>query len=318
MMLKKMNNTVLSYVGMVVVVLIWGTAFLFNTSALKQYSPIMLVAVRGLVSVIVLCACAGKRLKLINASYLKIAIPTGLMLAGGYITQLMGLTLTTPAKNGFYSEISCVVVPALMIFLTRQTPSFLKIIFSILCLLGIGVIGFKGGALADMFYFNIGDVLSLASGVFYAGNIAVTAVYAKNKDTFVYTSIQFVALTIAAFALSPLLEEVRFSWNVTGLLNILYLGVFCTAVCFLLRVACLKNVDATVVSVVMPFSAVITGVLSVSIGMEGLTWNLVVGGLLMIATIIGSELCDVHSKKKKEKNDATKSNADVLSPDEVE
>ena len=88
----------------------------------------------------------------------------------------------------------------------------------------------------------------------------------------------------------------------------------------MLRVACLKNVDAAVVSVVMPFSAVITGVLSVSIGMESLTWNLVVGGLLMIAAIIGSELCETVLKKKKEKKDkdATKLSVDELSHNEIE
>ena len=298
MKLNKKNNTVASYVGMIVVVLIWGTAFLFNTSALDQYSPIMLIAVRGLVSVVVLAACANKKLKLINASYLKIAIPTGLMLAGGYITQLMGLTMTTPAKNTLYSEISCVVVPVLMIFLTRKTPSILQTIFSVLCLVGIGIIGLNSANIAELFAFNVGDLLSLASGVFYAGNIALTAVYARNKDTFVYTTIQFAALTVAAFSLSPLLEEVKFSWSTTGILNVLYLAVFCTAICFLLRVACLKNVDATVVSVVMPFSAVITGVLSVSLGRENLTWNLLVGGGLMIAAIIGSELCESSKRKK--------------------
>ena len=127
-------------------------------------------------------------------------------------------------------------------------------------------------------------------------------------------------LTVVSFALSPLIEEVRFSWSAIGLLNVLYLGVFCTAICFLLRVACLKNVDAAVVSVVMPFSAVITGVLSVSIGMESLTWNLVVGGLLMIAAIIGSELCEAVLKKKKEKKDkdATKLSVDELSHNEIE
>lgn len=302
MNLKKMNTTVTSYVGMIVVVLIWGTAFLFNTSALDQYSPIMLIAVRGLVSVVILIACTNKKLKLINAKYLKIAIPTGLMLAGGYITQLVGLSLTTPAKNTLYSEISCVVVPVLMIFLTRKTPSILKIIFSVLCLVGIGIIGLNSGNIKDIFSFNVGDLLSLSSGVFYAGNIALTAVYAKDKDTFAYTTIQFVVLTVVAFALSPLLEEVRFSWSTEGILNILYLGVFCTAICFLLRVACLKNVDASVVSVVMPFSAVITGVLSVSLGREPFTWNLLVGGVLMIAAIIGSELCEVRRKKKQKNN----------------
>ena len=48
----------------------------------------------------------------------------------------------------------------------------------------------------------------------------------------------------------------------------------------------MKHVDASVVSVIMPFSAVITGVVSVIFGIDTLSFNLVAGGLLGVAAVI--------------------------------
>ena len=68
----------------------------------------------------------------------------------------------------------------------------------------------------------------------------------------------------------------------------------------------MKYVDATVIAVMMPFSAVIAGVLSVIVGMDELTTNLVVGAVLGLAAMLicafGDAISDRKAKQDTDKN----------------
>ena len=60
----------------------------------------------------------------------------------------------------------------------------------------------------------------------------------------------------------------------------------------------MKFINATVVAVMMPFSAVVTGTLSVIVGMDELTTNLVIGAILgltaMLVCAFGDRLSEKH------------------------
>jgi drug/metabolite transporter (DMT)-like permease len=63
----------------------------------------------------------------------------------------------------------------------------------------------------------------------------------------------------------------------------------------------MKHVDATVIAIMMPFSSVITGVLSVIIGYDTISSNLIIGAVLGFSAIMLSGLADVFETKKHEK-----------------
>ena len=68
----------------------------------------------------------------------------------------------------------------------------------------------------------------------------------------------------------------------------------------------MKHVDATVVAVMMPFSSIIAGVLSVLVGMDELSVNLVLGGLLGFIAMIICAFGDMVSEKKKQREQSLK------------
>jgi Na+(H+)/acetate symporter ActP len=55
-----------------------------------------------------------------------------------------------------------------------------------------------------------------------------------------------------------------------------------------------------VVSVIMPFATVLTGVWSIVGGMEAFTWELLIGGVIVMVAILLAEVGD-SLKKEKEK-----------------
>jgi drug/metabolite transporter (DMT)-like permease len=76
------------------------------------------------------------------------------------------------------------------------------------------------------------------------------------------------------------------------------LALVSNVLCWYLRTYSMKYVNPTAVSVIMPFSAVITGVVSVLIGMDALSLEFVFGGLISLVAVILSSIGDIKYEGK--------------------
>lgn len=302
----KMTKKVWAYVALVAVVVIWGLAPLISNAKWVEgkYSPAMLMTCRGLISAVALGLMNIKKLKKLNKEYFKIAIPTGLFLSAGYITQMTSYLYTTPGKAAFLENVSVIIIPIVIYLCTKEKPTWLKVAACALCFVGSGIIALKGGV-DDFWSIGLGEWLAILSGVFYGVNIAATGIYSKKLDSSLFVFIQLSLLTVISLGYSLIVEwgiqgtmAISFEWE--SILCILFLALISTALCWALRTSCFKYIPVVVVAVVMPFSSVLTGVLSVALGMDELTWNLVVGGVIILAAILIAELGDVFKEKKAE------------------
>ena len=302
----KTSKKVWAYVALVAVVVIWALAPILSNSKWIEgkYSPAMLTGVRGLISAIALGLMNIKKLKRLDRSYFKVAVPTGLFMAAGYICQMSSYLYTTPGKSAFLENVSVIVIPIVIFICTKVRPTALKVLACVICFIGSGIIALKGGA-EGFWQIGLGDFLAMLAGVFYGVNIAGTGLYSQKLDATLYVFIQLSILAVVSFAYSFLVEgaiqgtiAISFEWQ--SVLSIMALALISTALCWSLGARWFKHIPVVVVAVVMPFSAVITGVCSVLIGMDTLTWNLVVGGLVVLGAILLAELGDVFEKEKKE------------------
>ena len=297
------KKRVLSLIGLIIVVILWGIApvvskYLFDRN---YYSPALLVAVRGLLSCIAMLVfiLITKGFKDVNKSYL-ICIPAGLFLGAAYLFQFIGLDSTTPAKNTFLESISCIAVPICLFILVREKPTIPAICAAVACLIGSFVLCGKGWNFSEMFTSpTVGDILSAIGGIFFGIDIAFTKVFAKNKNPFVYVFFQLIILTIMSFAYAlPFEKGLAFSWLFPNLMILVFLGVICTAVCWVLRTISIKNVSAVTCAVLMPMAAVIATITSIICKTEQFSWNVVVGGLIITLAIVISGVFDALADKK--------------------
>ena len=72
----------------------------------------------------------------------------------------------------------------------------------------------------------------------------------------------------------------------------------------------MKHVDATVVAVMMPFSSIIAGALSVIVGMDTLSVNLVLGAVLGFVAMLVCAFGDIMADKKESARRKTQEIAD--------
>ena len=299
------KKRVISFIALVIVVILWGVVpvigkYLFNSSF---YSPSLLIAVRGLIATItmVLFILITKQYKVLNKSYL-ICIPAGLILGAAYLFQFIGLETTTTSKNTFLESFSVIATPITLLIIIKEKPSVATIISCILCLVGAFFLCGDGWDFSSLFKAPTkGDIYSAIGGALFGVNIAFTQVFAKNKNPFVYVSIQMGILTIMSFIYSLAFERpLLFSWDIKNILIVLFLAIICTAGCWIVRTYSVKNINATTIAVMNPMSAVIATSIAIIIGQENFNFNLLVGALIIIASILISSFAQIKKDKLEE------------------
>ena len=302
------NKRIIAFIVLLGVVILWGMAPVASKAIFDAeppaYSPGMLIALRGLFSIVAMAIFINKGFKKINKSYW-ICIPAGLILAAAYIFQFVGLKYTVPSKNTFLENISCITIPIFMFIFVREKPTWYSIVSALICV--VGSLFLVGNGFDFLHFFRsgniLGDGLSAIGGLFFGLDIAFTKVFCKDKDPLIYVFLQLCVLTVVSFIYTFAFEgavfhEMHFTIDWLPVLEVVFLGVICTAVCWVARAWAMKSIDAVTVSVLVPLSAVVASVLSIAFKMEEFTWNLLIGGLIILLSIAVSAIFDYRKECK--------------------
>ena len=300
------KKKIIAFIVVVLVVIMWGVAPVMTKAIYEAepalYSPGMLTALRGLFAVVAMAIIINKNFKKINKSYL-ICIPAGLILGLAYIFQFVGLKYTEPSKNAFLENICCITIPIFMFIFVREKPTWYSILSAVVCVVGSIFLVGNGFDIMGLFTHTnlLGDGLSAIGGLFFGLDIAFTKVFCKDKDPLIYVFLQLCVMTAISFIYTFAFEhavfhEMHFTLDWLPILEVVFLGVVCMALCWVARAWAMKYIDAVTVSVLVPLSAVVCTVLSISFKMESFTYNLLIGGLIILLSIAISAIFDYRKE----------------------
>lgn len=295
------NSKGFAYAGLILVILLWGINPLVTLYFYQYYSPTIRISFAALVCALSLLIISRKKLKLLNKTYFRLAIPTGLFMAAANVFQKIGLQYTTPAHYAFLENLSVIIVPILSIFFIKKRPGILTIIAAILCMASSFLLTGMSNASGNSAF--IGDLLCASAGICYGVNIAATGAFAKKLYTPLYLMIQmFVEFFISGIATivfhATKIESIQFDFHWRLIVANIAVAFITNTLCWLLRTKALRTLDASVVAVMSPFSAVITSVISILIGKDTLTLTLIISIGLGLLSIILSALGDIQSERK--------------------
>lgn len=292
------NSKFSAYLGLIFVIFMWGVSPLVALYFYNFFSPTIRVFMGAFTGSIALFLISFKKLNLLTKKCFKLAVLTGVFLATANILQKIGLKYSTPTHYAFLENLSVIVVPIILFIITKKKPSFLTISAAFLCLASsfvlTGVFGEKNALFS-------GDILCALAGAFYGVNIAVTGTYAKEVYVPIYlmlqTATEAVISLISAIVFNATgIEKVFFTFDIKLIVaNTIYVLISAT-LCWLIRTNAMKKVDPTVVSVMMPFSSVITTIASIIMGSDTLSLNLIIGVVLGLAAVIMSSFGDIRKK----------------------
>ena len=295
-----------AYTAIFIVVAVWGISPVFNYYIYEYISPSVCTALTGLTAATALLLLSIRRLHLLNRSLVRLAIITGIFNSAASLLQKIGLPYTTPSSYAFLENLSCVTVPVLMFVLVRQRPGVIRILSSLICIIGCFILSGIDLTSGDV-SFGIGELLCALAGIFYGVNIAGTGAFSGKMYAPLYIFVQMCVHTVistgVAIALnfitvngSPL-ETARFCPDVWPVLAVIAMGLITNVICWVMRTNAMKKINATTVAVIMPLSAVVTGLVSVAMGIESLTPSLAVGGSICVVAAIMSSLPEKQKRK---------------------
>ena len=292
----KTKKGIFGKLALLFVAVAWGSSMVVIKGSTDYLPAGTLLAMRFTIASIALAIVNNKKLKQLNKEYLKSGIIIGLCLFCAYFTQTVGVMLEMPGKSHFLSSAYCVFVPFLGWLVLRKRPDKFNIIAAIMCAVGIILVSVAGG-----FSISFGDSISILSSVFWASQIIAIAKWGEDKDPVLITMLQFMVCAVLAWVYTLTLEDVSsIQWHSSAITGVLYLGLICSGLCFLLQTIAQKTEDPTSVSIILSFENIFGIVFGVIFFNEQLTVRSVTGFTLMFLAIIIAETKLSFLFKKKE------------------
>ncbi len=299
--------------ALVVVTLIWGSTFVIVKHTLDTVSPFVLISARFWAATVALCiaylvvhservselwkcklgtlkslhltlkqAKRTPRLFVSTTSVIRDGFFTGLILAGGFITQTLGLMTTEAGKTAFITGLNVVMVPVFSIFLLRKPPARTTMIGVLLATVGLGFLTLdKNLTLAP------GDVWVLICAAFFALHIIVTDRISPRHEVLTFTLVQMLTVATVSLVAALFLERGSLIPPLSAVPAVLYLGVAATALVFGLQTWAQRHTAPTRTALIFILEPVFAAVFAVIFTHERLVKQEWFGaGLILLGMLV--------------------------------
>jgi drug/metabolite transporter (DMT)-like permease len=270
---------------LVVATIIWGGTFVATRAGLDYVSPMLIIAIRFLASFAILApvlTLAGRAWW----RHARVGAVLGVVLAGGYILQTVGLQFTTAARSAFLTYLFAILIPPLQLLVSRKPLSAGN-------LAGLFVV-FAGTVLLTHPWsadgWNAGDLITIASAVCFGLFIVLIDRFAQDVPAIDLVPVQFLVAGSIAIAGALLVEPIVFVWHPAALITVGYLTLLGTVGGLGLQTVFQvysTPVRATTIYALEPVFAAFFGVLVLS---ERVGPIELAGGAVILAGVLLSEL----------------------------
>lgn len=270
-------------IGMLLTIgFMWGAAFVFMKDAIAQQPFMDFLATRFTLATILLLLIQPKQLSGFTVGDLKIGIPAGALLAGTFITQTIGLELTTAAISGFLTGLYVVFTPLLGWLVFRNRVSGRVGVGSLVALSGLGLLS---GAAASSVELQIGQIWLIACAVIAGFHFIVLGRFSSGMSSYRLTTVQIatVAAICWAFALQ---DGYQAPPNEGVWVAVVFTAAFATVFAFWGQTWAQARLDPARVAIVMSSEVIFAALIAVAVGQEVLSVATMLGGALMFGAML--------------------------------
>jgi drug/metabolite transporter (DMT)-like permease len=260
----------------------WGAAFVLMKDAIAQQDLYDFLATRFTIAALAMALLQPQRVLAIRARDLKVGLPLGVVLAGGYITQTIGLDLTTAAISGFITGLYVVLTPILAWLVVRRRPSK-KLALAV----GFAVIGLLliSGATATSLELQLGQLWLLACALLFALHIFLLGEHGGKSNPYTLAMIQIAGVAAVSWVFA-LADGYQAPPNGQVWTAILFTALFATILAFWLQTWAQTVLDSARVALILTSEVVFAAGIAVAVGQEQLALQTIFGGALMVVAML--------------------------------
>lgn len=284
-----MSRQTKAFLFLVIVAFIWGSGFIATEFAIRSDMPAEgIMALRFTSAALVLGVLNLKKLRAGNVPAARRGIVAGIILFAAFYAQTIGQGMTTVSHTAFLTATNVIMIPFFLWFLERRRPSARIALLSAAVLLGVGLMSLK---FEDGFAVSPGDAIVFLCAAIFALHIIYIGKYCFKDDPTVIAFWQlFAAAAVSVLMMLLMGKTPNHGQLAEGFLPTLYLGLFSTCLCYFLQTHAQQDVPPAQAGIALSLEGVFGTLFSILLGLEILRLNMVLGGLLITLSVIGTQL----------------------------
>lgn len=270
--------------GLVYCSAVWGTTFFVIKDALNSADPIAFVGYRMLLAALCLLPLILFSKRKIAAN-LKEGALFGFILVILYITQSVGLQYTSASNAAFILGLFVVFIPLCLWLFFKFKILGVQWLASLMAVAGLWIItgGING--------INKGDVLAIISAMAYAWHVVLTNKYVRAEaDVVMLMFHQFWMCGVFCIMLAAGMGHPLAITSSKGYFALGYLVLIPTLSAFFVQLYAQKVIHPLKVSLIFAAEPVFGAAFAWTFGGESFTYSALIGGLVIVAAIVVSEL----------------------------
>ncbi len=267
--------------------LIWGAGFIAAEYALLSgLAPHTIMALRFVIGALAIGVFYRGKLFSGGAGVVKRGFSAGVLLFFAFYAQILGQDLIPVSSTAFLTTTNVVMIPFILWTLNRKRPPARVFSLSVLTLIGVGFLSFRGEGLG----FGLGEALVLICALLFAGHIVFLGKYCLVDDPVRLTFWQLTGAAVTALLVLVFRGEpaAAAQWG-RGIWPVVYLGLFSTCLSYYLQTTGQKHVPPAQAGILLSMESVFGTLFSLLLGLETMRPGIAIGGGLILLSVILTE-----------------------------
>lgn len=284
---------------------IYGVGNPLTKLAYESITPFWLLTFRFSIALFVFFLFFGKQIiSQLRTAKVSQYLPASLCMALAYITCNLALNWTSATNVGFLMSLPVIFTPLLAIFIIHQKYDFRYLPLQIIVVIGLYLLCSNEGGLI----LNKGDIFALITAVALSGALVFGKKSLESLDAVTISATQagvtaFMSIVCALmfddFSIVPNIAPI--AWGV-----IIYLALTCTCIAYVLQNSALVHLTSNIVSMLQCTQPILTAVCSFIILREIMSFRSILGGLIIIGSILVANLLEANGKMDQTANNGNK------------
>ena len=271
-----------------------ATSYLFSKLIMQSMSMFNMLGIRFLLAFTLLLILFFKRIRKINRKTFAAGAVMGCLYFLVMTAELNGLKRTSSGNVSFLENTAIVIVPLLQAVLLRRFPRWKAVICALLCLIGVGFLTIGSGIA-----FGAGEMFCMLAAFLYACAILTTdRLTHGNIDALASGIVQVGMIGALSLTASLLFEAPRLPSGMLEWTGIVMLAVVCSGFGFTLQPVAQSGTTAERAGMFCALNPMVATILGIVFLHEAFTIQSAVGGGLILAGILISELPEPKPKEK--------------------
>ncbi len=291
------SKQLFSNICLIVAALIWGTAFVAQTTGMEHIGPLTFTNLRFLIGGFIVLPLAVKEIpnfkKSLNKKLIIIILLTGLSLLMGTYLQQYALQYTKIGNAAFLTILYVPFVPIISRFILKK-----RIHWSIWVSVSICLVGSYYLTVGNSFEAQFADFLVVVCAIFFALHCILIDEYFEIVNApFTLATSQFLLCFLYSLPFVFIFEEPSLKGIYMELFELLYVGVMSSGIAYTLQIFGQRYVKPSTAAITFSLEGVFGSLAAWIILSQMLTTTQIFGCFLILLGVLTAQLIPLINKE---------------------